>query len=169
MENRELVRAIILLSRLHRLHIEKTATAMGLYFGQPNMLNFISDNPGCSQSELANLLHITEASAATSLKRLEKAGFLERKTDDSDTRKKKLSLTSVGESKLRDFNNLCDETDTMLFEGFTEKEKNLYFSFTERLIKNINDDNLTIEDCRKIFIEQKKDENKKLNEINGGH
>ena len=87
MELRELVHDFISISVIHRYRISKSASRVGLYFGQPSILRYITEQDGCTQKELAEALHISPASAATSLKRIEKAGLITRTADSQDSRK----------------------------------------------------------------------------------
>lgn len=151
MDNRSLVGEIITLNVTHRYRVSKAASSLGLYFGQPAILEFISCNNGCTQKELSEHLHVSAPSVATSLKRMEKSGFIARVEDDGDSRKKRLTVTEKGAAALRDFRRVCDETDKQVFEGFSEDEKETLMYFLKRLNANIADNEMTKEDCRKIL------------------
>ena len=151
MENRELVHDLLTLSALHRCRMGKAASSIGLYFGQPMMLGYISANPGCLQKEVASNLHISDASAATSLKRLEKAGYILREDNKKDARQKILSITEKGTAAMEEFHKICDETDTQFFSGFTEDERAELQSFLKRLQENLISDKLTDEDIDEIL------------------
>ena len=151
MDNRSLVHEIITLNVTHRYRVSKAASSLGLYFGQPAILEFISYNNGCTQKELAEHLHVSPASVATSLKRMEKSGFIARIDDKDDSRKKRLTVTEKGANALRDFRKVCDETDEQVFSGFTEEEKETLMYFLKRLNMNIADNEMTKEDFKKIL------------------
>ena len=114
MDNRSLVHEIITLNVTHRYRVGKAASSLGLYFGQPSILEFILQNNNCTQKELAEHLHISPASVATTLKRMEKSGFIERIEDKSDTRKKRLTVTEKGENVL------------LLYNGKTTTNRNAF-------------------------------------------
>ncbi len=154
MDNRSLVHEIITLNVTHRYRVGKAAASLGLYFGQPSILEFILQNNNCTQKELAEHLHISPPSVATTLKRMEKAGFIERIEDKSDTRKKRLTVTEKGENVLHDFRKLCDETDLQLFINFSEDEKEQLMSYLKRLNANIADSNLKCDSFKKILKSQ---------------
>jgi DNA-binding MarR family transcriptional regulator len=151
MDNRSLVKEIITLNVTHRYRVSKAASSLGLYFGQPAIIEFISYNNGCTQKELAQHLHVSPPSVATTLKRMEKAGFIARIEDSSDSRKKRLTVTEKGVNALRDFRKVCDETDEQVFKGFTDEEKELLMSFLKRLNVNIAVNSMTKEDFKKIL------------------
>ena len=59
MDNRSLVHEIITLNVTHRYRVGKAASSLGLYFGQPAILEFILQNNNCTQKELADQLNIS--------------------------------------------------------------------------------------------------------------
>ena len=143
MNYREMVHNLISTSLIHRYHITKSAQKAGLYYGQPIILEYIKEHNLCTQKELADSLHISPASVATSIKRLEKSGFVKRSTDKDDVRKNRLSLTDEGLKTLTDFRSICDETDKKMFEGFSEEECQLLCNFLRRLYNNLDTEKLT--------------------------
>ena len=156
MEYRELVHQLISISLVHRCRITKSARKAGLYYGQPMILEFITNHDRCTQKELAKGLHISAPSVATSLKRLEKAGMVNRIPDESDTRKKLLAVTENGREALRKFRKICDETDNTMFSGFSNEECEILRQLLQRLYTNLDADSLTREDIDKLLKEEHK-------------
>lgn len=150
MDNKALVKELITVSILHRFHIMTDASQTGLYFGQPMMLEYILSHPDCTQRELAAALNISPASAATSLGRIEKAGFIARRQDEADSRKNRLCVTESGKSALEAFRAVCDTTDTQLLKDFSESEQEQLFSFLQRLHENLAL-NISHEELRKTL------------------
>lgn len=152
---REMVHKLISTSLIHRYHITKSAQKAGLYYGQPVILEYIKENNLCTQKELADSLHISPASVATSIKRLEKSGFVERSTDKDDVRKNRLTLTDEGLKTLTEFRSICDETDKEMFKDFSPEECELLCNYLQRLYNNLNTENLT--NCQMKAELEKKD------------
>lgn len=152
MELRSLVHEFVLISVIHRCHITKTAAAAGLYFGQPSILSFVTENDGCTQKDVAKALHISPPSAATSLKRMEKAGLITRTADASDCRKNHLSITLKGTHALEQFNKICDTTDKAMFKDFTTNELDTLHSLLSRLHKNLDSESFTPEEIESLLI-----------------
>ncbi len=159
MDYREMVHKLISTSLIHRYHITKSAQKAGLYYGQPMILEYIKNNNLCTQKELADSLHISPASVATSIKRLEKSGFVKRSADKEDVRKNRLSLTDEGLKTLTDFRNICDETDKEMFKGFSEEECQLLCNYLQRLYNNLDTENLT--NCQMKAEIEKNEKNSK--------
>jgi len=74
---------------------------LGLYQGQPPILFMLWQQDGRPQKEFAEKLGISPATITVMLKRMEKAGLLERRPDPSDLRVSRVHLTDKG-MKLRD-------------------------------------------------------------------
>ena len=100
MELRKLVCELISISAIHRYRITKSASSVGLYFGQPMILDYVLQHDACTQKELAEAMHISAASIAVSIKRIEKAGLITRTPDETDSRKNHLSVTQKGQGRL---------------------------------------------------------------------
>ncbi len=155
MDLRELVHQLISISVIHRCRITKSASSVGLYFGQPVILEYVKSNDLCSQKELATAVHISPASAAISLKRIEKAGFLTRKPDEKDPRKKLLSITPKGEKALLEFYKICDTTDKEMFKGFSDEEKETLHKLLLRLHENLDSKSYTREEIDELLNKPK--------------
>ncbi len=151
MKYKELVHRLISISLVHRCRISKSAHKVGLYYGQPMVLEFITRNKHCTQKDLADGLHISPASVATSIKRLEKAGLIERVCDTYDTRKKLLTLTDKGIEALQKFREICEKTDKEMFAGFTEEECQTLESLLKRLYNNLDADSFSKKEINEIL------------------
>ncbi len=158
MDLRELVHELISISVIHRCRITKSASSVGLYYGQPMILEYVKNNDKCSQKELACAVHISAASAAISLKRIEKAGFLTRTADEKDPRKKHLSITPKGEKALLEFHKICDTTDKEMFKGFSKEDKETLHSLLLRLHDNLDSKSYTKEEISKLLNPKGEDE-----------
>ena len=133
----------ILISSMNRAFIArrksvlKKSQSYGLYVGQPQVLAFVRQNPGCTQTEIAEHLGVSSASIAFSTKRLQKAGYLMKQVNHLNMRCNKLYVTHEGEEVLDRFKDVYDEMNLAMFEGFTAEEIEQLRSFTERVNKNM--------------------------------
>lgn len=160
MELRELVHQFISISVIHRCQITKSASKVGLYFGQPSILRYVTEHDGCTQKELASALHISPASAATSLKRIEKAGLITRTADEADSRKNHLSVTEKGSEALRQFVEICKTTDKEMFKGFTQEEMDTLHSLLTRLHENLDSKSFSPEEISALLNKNGEGDNK---------
>lgn len=123
----------------HRNIIDKRFRECGLYFGQPPILKYLSENDNATQKEIADFLHISPPSVATSLKRMEEAGLVVRVADKLDARRNNLKLTDKGKRLTEYADKLFIETDEATFSGFTEEELTTLIGFLERMNKNLSE------------------------------
>lgn len=93
--------------------------------------------PAPSQKELADLLHISPATIATSLKSLEKYGYVSRHTDEQDSRRNLISITEKGRDTLLTSRQVFDSVDQYMFHGFSEEEREQVRKFHQRMLNNL--------------------------------
>jgi len=102
----------------HRSMLSKSC----LYPGQPAMLGYICDHPGCSQKQIADRLGVTPASVAISLKRLESAHLITRRADTADTRCNRVYITQAGEKELDYCLESLEAFDFSVINALSESE-----------------------------------------------
>ena len=82
------------ISRLARKEFDRRVRDLGLTRAQWLFLYYLSRQPGCTQSELAELLQMEKITVSRQAERLEKAGWIERSDHADDARAYHLALTS---------------------------------------------------------------------------
>lgn len=82
----------------HRNTLRRYFQSCGMYTGDPRILFHLHHHAGMTQKELATALGIAAATLSVSIRRLETAGLVERRTDDKDARVQRLYLTAEGEA-----------------------------------------------------------------------
>ena len=147
MDYRRVVGAMHRLELLRKIKSRAINRESGLHTGQPPMLIYIMEHPGCTQKETADELDISPASAAASLKRLEKAGLVERKPDPCDARRNCLYITPGGEKRLQENYQRFKELDEQMFIGLSEEEILSFQRTCEKMFDNLADDS-----CRHLTI-----------------
>ncbi|MBQ9265247.1 MAG: winged helix-turn-helix transcriptional regulator [Clostridia bacterium] len=147
MEHREAMDAMHRLQLLMRIRGRGVMAQLGMHTGQPKLLGFIDAHPGCTQKEAADELDITPASAAASLKRLEKAGWVERRPDEQDARRNRLYLTREGEEKMLAGQRAFEALDERLFSGLSEQEVENFCRTCQSMFDNLADDS-----CRHLTV-----------------
>jgi len=107
---------------LHYTRAHQLLENIGLYRGQPHVLRSLWKREGITQSNLAAQLNITPATLTRMLQRMEKNGFIVRKSDDKDLRVTRVFLTELGreiENKVKEVWKIMeDET----FQGIGDDE-----------------------------------------------
>jgi DNA-binding MarR family transcriptional regulator len=107
---------------LHYTRAHQLLETIGLYRGQPPVLKYLWRQEGQTQSDLAAQLNIAPATLTRMLQRMEKNGFITRKSDKNDMRLTRVYLTESGrqiEEKVKEIWNIMeDET----FQGFCSED-----------------------------------------------
>ncbi len=65
---------------------------------QLTLLDWVAASPGCRVREIADGLDLTAPTVSVGIRRLEKAGLLERQSDPKDKRAVQISLTKQGQT-----------------------------------------------------------------------
>ena len=121
----------------HRNIIDKNFRENGIYFGQPPILKYLSENDNATQKEIADFLHISPPSVATSLKRMADSGLVVRIADKKDARRNNLRLTEKGKKLSEYADNMFLKMDEATFSDFTDEEIETLIKFLERMKKNL--------------------------------
>lgn len=116
--------------------IEKKVKDTGLYRSQHRLLMILGKHPDCSQTLLAEKLEVSSAAVAVALKKLEKSGYIERTSDETDSRMNHVVITAKGQEAIRISCVYFQEVEGALFEGFSEKEISDMGNFLKRIIQN---------------------------------
>ena len=133
---KSIVREIDTLTLLKKISVAKICTDVGLYFGQPPIIEYVLYHDGCTQKNIAEFFNVTPASIALSTKRLQKAGYLEKKTDERNLRCNSLHVTEQGKNVSRRWREKLDIYMQSMFSGFTQDELETFCSFLKRMNEN---------------------------------
>lgn len=131
---------------LHRYRISNALSGLNIYRGQPEILGFLIDNGECSQKQLAESVGVSAASIATSLKRMCRAGFVERTEDEADRRINRIRITEKGIEAFLAGRAECSKVDTRMFEGFSREEIDIFSEYLLRITENLSEDGLSERD-----------------------
>lgn len=120
---RELTETWMDINHMHRTILERQLNQDGLYRSQHQLLMYISEHPGQSQKEIAQLNRISPATAAVTLKKLEKGGYIQRMEDEKDNRCNRICLTEKGEIAVEFSIRFFCEIQERMFAGIEEPER----------------------------------------------
>lgn len=98
---------------------------------QMQTIEFLTENPGCTQVELANKLMVSPASITLTTKRMEKQGLITKIVDESNLRCKRLYATDLAK-EMFDYNiTIFKKIDGILFNGLPD-------NIVKQLNENLN-------------------------------
>lgn len=109
----------------------------GLYFGQPRILKAIANNKECDQNTLAKELECSKASVTTSVKRLEKAGLVEKKVSPKDMRCNIITLTEKGIEKSKRAKEILDYALSIQYDSFDKSERDNIIKCFKKMIADM--------------------------------
>ena len=95
---------------------------IGLYLGQPFVIEALSRSEGMSQSELAAVMHVQPATISHMVQHMQQAGLIERRPDDRDRRLSRVFLTDAGRALSRPVEDVCVAIGQQALDGFTAEE-----------------------------------------------
>lgn len=139
MENqlKEIIKKLNAISLFHFHYSKRISSQIGLYRGQFPVLDYISQNPGCQQIDIAKELQVSPASIANSLKRLEKSGYIVRDVDINNHRANTISISEKGERSIQKGKHMFDKLDNMEFKNFNAEELNEFKEYINRILYNL--------------------------------
>lgn len=108
-----------------------------LYHGQGRMLKFISMHEGLTHSEISEKLRISPAATTKVIKRLEKVGYLERRSDEHDERISRVFMKDEGKEIIEGIDTSFQRLDEKTFNGFSEKDLDQLRDFLNRILNNL--------------------------------
>ena len=118
--------------RMHELLDE-----LGLYRGQPSMLRALWAGDGLTHSALAGQLGKSPATITKTVKRMERAGFVERKPDPRDERLSRVYLTAAGRDVQAAVEQVWQDFEQQAFAGFSPEEMASLRGMLQRVCHNI--------------------------------
>src|SRR5690554_783900 len=129
---------IIHFAKKHRKVMQRCLDETGVYQAQHRLLMRISHHPYSSQKELAQIMEVSTATVAVTLKKLERAGYVKKIMDKEDNRLNQVVITDKGNRVIEESKQIFNSTEKRIFENFTEEEKNTLLLLMEKLNANLS-------------------------------
>jgi len=133
-----IVQLIMNTSRLLACRADRAVESFGLFRGQAILLLILSDQDGCSHSEIAEKLEISPAAATKVIKRMEAMNFLERRSDPADERVSRVFLTGQGWAVSQHIKEAFHQNDLALVQMLTPEEQVTLASLLLRLHRSLS-------------------------------
>ena len=132
------------LNQAHRAAIQTELNASGLgAVGHPMLVSILQsageDPEGqCqAQRELADLLHVSPAAIANSLKCLERDGYIRREPWQADARRNRVLLTEKGTAAVEGCRDVFCRVSARMLDGFSQEEFQQLSRFYQRMLDNL--------------------------------
>lgn len=127
------------ISKILRHRFNQATNEEGLFSGQQHIILLLKHNEGLTVSQVAEVIGVAPATASVSIKRMEKAGFIEKRSDEVDARITKLYLTPKGKAVPDNIREKINEQEKFITKGFTDEEVTLFSELLERALNNLNE------------------------------
>lgn len=134
------------MNQAHRAAVQAELNAIGLKeVGHPMLMSILQsaleDPEGqCqAQRELADLLHVSPAAVANSLKCLERDGYIRREPWERDARRNRVLLTPKGVSAVAGCRDVFRRVSERMMAGFSPEELEQLAQFQRRMLDNLMD------------------------------
>lgn len=93
--------------------------------------------PGCTQRELARRMDVSPAAVATSLKSLEKRGYVRREPEPEDARCNRVELTERGRQAAGDCAECYQRLNQRMLRGLTGGEREQLRTLCNKMLENL--------------------------------
>ena len=107
-------------------------------FSIARIILFLSRNEGnmATQKELEDFLQVSHPTTVTIVKSMEAKKMVKTSFDDADRRMKNVKLIWGNENIYRELEQNAEHMEQKLLVGFSEEEKELFYTFLSRAYKN---------------------------------
>ncbi len=135
---REVCRLFAKTDRLHRAVIEKGVSATGLHRSQHFLLVKLACLGGkASQKQIADVLMVSAAAVAVSIRKLEEGGYVAKAGCASDARCNEITLTEKGRKIVEDSKTYFEFVDGNMCADISDEELSVFVGCLEKMKKNL--------------------------------
>ena len=123
--------------RLHHARLHELLSPIGLFRGQPLVLEALWEKDGLTHNDLAGQLHVTPATMSRTIKRMACAGLVITRRDAEDMRVSRVFLTDGGRNVRTALTMAFKTSEEDTFADFTLEERVLLRRFLMQVRGNL--------------------------------
>lgn len=161
---REIVGKLIQLNALKRIQTHRAASEIGLYDGQMPLLETLEQDGCLTQKALADRLHVSPASVAVSIKRMQRSGVVDKIPSEDDLRYNRIRLTEKGRELTKRTRALFDRLDDEMFAGFRTEECEQLYGYLCRMTRNLAKEDLEGADMMALMAKEHEERDQRRRE-----
>lgn len=139
MQHDPLGKNITIISKSINYYFNKRLEKYNIKRNQLQILHYLNNKQGVSQNELGAALMVDKITITKLLKGLVEGGFVEKRKGKEDQRRKELYVTRKGDQLHTEVCDIMREVTDILFQGFSEGEKQIVGELLIRMTENIYD------------------------------
>lgn len=125
--------------KAQRVYADSRLKVLGLHSGQDLILLRLAENDGESQRALADRLEVEAPTITKMVQRMERAGLVERRSDETDARVSRVYLTARGRSLEAGIRQVWADLEAHLVQGLTLAEQALLRRLVIQMHNNLRD------------------------------
>lgn len=110
---------------------------MNIGVGQVPILKLLAENGTMTQRQIAEEIRVTPATICGTIKRMERAGLIQRASAESDGRVTCISLTDEGRERAQQAMAMIERSHRELMHGFSDEELRQMQDFVRRMGENL--------------------------------
>ena len=133
----EIATEIVHISRRLMQRTARARESLNVGFGQAVILKVLSDHGEMAQRRLAEEIRVTPATVCGTLKRMERAGLIERSAAEGDARVSLVRLSAEGQRRFAEASSAIERTYCEMLSGFSDDECRLILGVARRMGQNL--------------------------------
>jgi|GEM_PF-2005787 len=114
----------------------KNLEDVGLHPALHAFVNYICHHPGCRQEDVIRVLCVDKTTAAHHLNKLEEQGYIERRQNPEDLRRRVIYPTQKAQDAHPRIHEVYGEFQEQILEGLTEEEKEQLQGLMQKVYQN---------------------------------
>lgn len=115
------------------------------------VLGHLHHQGGMTAADLCRALDVTAASMSKMLRQMERDGLITRAPNPDDARSMLVHLTEKSEAYVEVFPKMLEAIDDLVFDGFSDEERDQFKVFLTRMRQNVEDaEGKKSEDCDRM-------------------
>ncbi|WP_228288195.1 MarR family winged helix-turn-helix transcriptional regulator [Thermosipho ferrireducens] len=138
----------VLLTELEKIKFQILRNEMknyGVHPGQIPLLFIVNKNPGISQTEISEKIHVNPSTVAIMIRRMEKHGLIQRKRSEKDRREFQVFLTEKSKELITKIYEKMKDFEEVSLKNFSKEEIENFEALLKKMIINLeaikNDEN----------------------------
>ena len=133
----DLLMSIRRIARLYEGMLKKISGRYQLTPIEANIISFLQNNPGKdTAADIVELRMLSKGAVSQAVESLIQKSLLQRRQDTVDRRKIHLSILPAARPITEEIDDLRLEFREIVFSGFTEEERELFFALNDRIMAN---------------------------------
>lgn len=151
MEYRNTLQKLRKITQLHRFYFNKAVDNKNMYLGQLPIIMYIIEHDACTQKMLVSHFNVSPPCITTSIKRLEKAGYITKRTDEEDGRVNRLHVTKRGQEIAVVMKLEIDAIDKIAFSDFSENEFKTFDQLLNKILSSLSSSDLKTKEIPELI------------------